>query len=294
MNSVSINEEMKKNPELKKEDIKALEEWSSGQLHLPKISESDFALFLHCNSYDVEATKEHIENFYTMRTHLPEFFADRDPEKNATLRKTFDRVSIISLEKRTKEGYKIILTRLIDTDANNYVFNDAIKFLNMVLDICVHEEGTSEGYVIVVDLNGANISHTTRLTWLGLKKFMLYIHKAAPIKWKGLHYINTGKSSNELEDFVVEKIVNSIFVARISLHSSMEKAGDVLSLDIKSIGPVLALHKAEIKKLESYRNWFLKSETQFKVNETLRVGGPMDADKLFGADKPNFRNLDID
>ncbi|XP_008216641.1 retinol-binding protein pinta-like [Nasonia vitripennis] len=186
MNSVSINEEMKKNPELK-EDIKVLEEWSGGLLHLPKISESDFALFLHCNSYDVEATKEHIENFYTMRTHLPEFFADRDPEKNATLRKTFDRVSVISLEKCTKEGYEIILARLIDTDADNYVFNDAIKYLNMVLDICVHEEGTSDGYVIVVDLNGANISHTTRLTWLGLKKFMLYIHKAAPIKWSSLH-----------------------------------------------------------------------------------------------------------
>lgn len=76
---LTVEEEQQKNPELRKEDLEAIKEWCSKQAHLPKISESEIVIFLHSNYYLLEPTKTTIENYYTSRTHLPEFFANRDP-----------------------------------------------------------------------------------------------------------------------------------------------------------------------------------------------------------------------
>lgn len=87
--TVPFDEELKKNPELKESDIKSLREWCEKQPHLPKITDSELALFLHSNYYRMEPTKTTIDTFYTARTHVPEFFSNRDPLGDKDLRQAF-------------------------------------------------------------------------------------------------------------------------------------------------------------------------------------------------------------
>ena len=87
--NVPYEEELKKNPELKEADIQSLRDWCAKQPHLPKISDSELALFLHSNYYRSEPTKTTIDTFYTVRTHVPEFFANRDPLGTKELRQAF-------------------------------------------------------------------------------------------------------------------------------------------------------------------------------------------------------------
>lgn len=76
---VTYEEELKKNPkELKEDDVQMMREWCKKQSHLPEISDSELALFLHNNYYRLEPTKTTIDTFFTMRTHLPEFFSNRE------------------------------------------------------------------------------------------------------------------------------------------------------------------------------------------------------------------------
>lgn len=75
----TVEEEFKKNPELKKTDLDMLKEWHAKQPHLPPMSDSELILFLHSNYYRIEPTKTTIDTFYTIRTHVPEFFSNRDP-----------------------------------------------------------------------------------------------------------------------------------------------------------------------------------------------------------------------
>lgn len=89
---VSFEEELKKNPELKEADIQTLREWCEKQPHLPKISDSELALFLHSNYYRLEPTKTSIDTFFTVRTHVPEFFCSRDPNNNKELKKAIGTV----------------------------------------------------------------------------------------------------------------------------------------------------------------------------------------------------------
>lgn len=87
--SITLEEEMKKNPQLKLSDIESLREWCEKQPHLPRIEDSFLAMFLHSNYYRMQPTKNTIENYYTTRTHVPEFFSNRDPLGEKELRQTF-------------------------------------------------------------------------------------------------------------------------------------------------------------------------------------------------------------
>lgn len=86
---ISYEEEKRKNPELKDSDVQLLKDWCAKQRHLPQISDSEYALFLHCNYYHVEPTKNTIEAYYTLRSHVPELFCNRDLLQTNQLRETF-------------------------------------------------------------------------------------------------------------------------------------------------------------------------------------------------------------
>lgn len=89
---ISYEEELKRNPELKEEEMQMLRDWYKKQPHLPKITDSELALFFHSNYYRLEPTKVTIDTYYTVRTHVPEFFANRDPLGTKELRKSFQTV----------------------------------------------------------------------------------------------------------------------------------------------------------------------------------------------------------
>lgn len=77
---VPVEEEFKKNPDLKAEDLQHLREWVKKQPHYPKnIPDSDLIIFLHSCYYRLEPTKTCMENYYTFRTHVSEIFHNRDP-----------------------------------------------------------------------------------------------------------------------------------------------------------------------------------------------------------------------
>lgn len=85
---VSLEEEIKNNPELRIADIKTLSDWHGKQPHLPTISDKELALFVHSNYYLLEPTKVCIDTYFTIRTHVPEFFSSRDPLEEKNIRQT--------------------------------------------------------------------------------------------------------------------------------------------------------------------------------------------------------------
>lgn len=87
--SVRIEEECKRNPELKLSDLQILKDWMEKQPHLPQIEMLYLIVFLHSNYYRIEPTKKTIDNFFTIRTFLPEVFFNRDPIGWKGLRQAF-------------------------------------------------------------------------------------------------------------------------------------------------------------------------------------------------------------
>lgn len=86
----SLEEELKKNPEIKMSDVEMLREWCEKQRHLPKVPDLHLIMFLHSNYYSMEAAKNTAESFFTIRSLVPEFFSNRDPRGLKELRQAFN------------------------------------------------------------------------------------------------------------------------------------------------------------------------------------------------------------
>ena len=95
------------------------------------------------------------------------------------------------LDKPTMDGYKVIYGKLVDLDPAHYVYNNCMKYFNMVLDLWLHNEGTGSGHIILIDLEGVAFGHAGRLSPMGLKKFLYYLQEGLPVRLKGLHFMNS-------------------------------------------------------------------------------------------------------
>ncbi|XP_014472010.1 PREDICTED: alpha-tocopherol transfer protein-like [Dinoponera quadriceps] len=295
---ISYEEEKRKNPELKDSDIQLLKDWCAKQPHLPKIMDSEYALFLHSNYYLMEPTKCTIEQYYTARTHLPEFFSDRDPLGTMQLREAFKVTAHITLEMRTKEGYKIVYSRLIDYEPSHFVYNDTMKYFAMVTDLWLYKEGTAKGHIIIIDMDKVSFAHAGRLSPLGIKKFLYYLQESIPIRLKALHFINTNAVMDiilaMMKPFMKKELMDVLHIH--TTNDTLAKFIPVEALPCDCGGksrPLKEQQEEQLKDIENHREWFLKDEALNRVNEALRVGNSKSATDLFGVEG-SFKKLEID
>ncbi|XP_076181269.1 alpha-tocopherol transfer protein-like [Ptiloglossa arizonensis] len=295
---VTYEEELKKNPDLKEEEIQSLKEWYKKQPHLPKMTDAELVLFFHSNYYRMEPTKLTIDTYYTVKTHVPEFFSNRDPLGQKELRKAFQTVSIQILDKKTDDGYSILYGTLIDRDPSHYVYNDAMKFLSMVVDLWLYKEGTTPGHVILFDIKDVAFGHAARLNPVGLKKYLFFLQEGLPVRLKGFHFMNITPVMdvilNMMKPFMKKELLDMFHT-----HTSLESVAKFIPVDALpneiggKAGPIMELHGKTIKMLEESRDWFVQEEQVNRVNESLRPGKGKTATDLFGVEG-SFKKLEID
>lgn len=118
------------------------------------------------------------------------------------------------MEKKTPEGYAILYGRLIDIDPSNYVYNDGMKYLSMVLDLWLHKEGTTNGHIILFDMKNVVFGHAARLNPVGLKKYLYFLQEALPVRLKGFHFMNiTGVMDvilNMMKPFMKKELLDMV------------------------------------------------------------------------------------
>lgn len=293
----SKEEAFKNNPNLKKSDLQIIRDWLGKQPHLPEVEDIYLMLFLHSNYYQLEPTKTTIENFYTVRTHVPEFFSQRDPFLKE-LREQFNVIASIPLKGKSKDGYQLVFGAVIDPDPSHYSIFDSTKGFFMITEMAVFEAGLTNGIAYVVDVKNFSLGHIGRLNLMAIKKFLYYVQEAAPIRLKHIHILNSNVALETLLS-MAKPFMRSEFFQMIKFHHSLESLKEYLSIDLLpnevggKAGTIKDLMKEEIKRLDDNREWFLKEEATKRVNESLRVGKAKSSNDLFGVEG-SFKKLDID
>ncbi|KAJ3618118.1 hypothetical protein MTP99_006148 [Tenebrio molitor] len=291
-----VSTEYSKDKDLKKDDVMMLITWVNKQPHLPKINELQAILFLQCCYYRNEMAKTVIDNFFTVKTHCPEFFRERNAMVKS-VKAAMDLAIFATLPKKTPEGYTIFFVKLVDTNPNKFFLADALKCLDMICLLHLHQEGTSPGHVIIYDMTGAIFSHLARLGPLTIKKFLYYLQEAMPLRLKGLHFFNIVPFMDKIfalmRPFMKKELMN-----KFHMHNSVDDLlnfipRDCLPSDYGGTSDSASVLHEQMKTKMCDNIPFFAWEEKQTVDESARPGKPKSVNEIFGVEG-TFKKLELD
>ncbi|XP_044260972.1 alpha-tocopherol transfer protein-like [Tribolium madens] len=291
---MDVNKEYEKDNRLNRQHVKMLSDWLEKQPHLPQASELQLILFLQSCYYSIEGAKNAIDNFFTVRTLCPDIFGVPPIE---ILKRELSVGSINFLPEKTPEGYAVVVMRLVDTKPEHYNCVNQINFMDMSLMLKLHQEGTCNGVLAIMDMKGLSFGHLTRFNLVAIKKHLFYVQEAIPVRIKGIHHINLVPFTDKIIA-MVKPFMKKELIDLLHFHNSMESlfkyvpknilpkeyGGDALSLE--------SLHEENTKNLLENMDFF-KWLDSFKVDESKRPGKPKNAGTIFGVDG-TFKKLEVD
>ncbi|XP_049840183.1 clavesin-2-like isoform X1 [Schistocerca gregaria] len=295
---IHIRKELNEDVNTREDALQHIKDWLAKQPHLPDFQDDQRIMtFLRGCKFSLEKTKRKLDMYFTMRAALPEFFTDRDVTR-PELKEILDNVAFPPLPGLTPNGRRVIVMNGKTKDYQGPLVADGMKLIFMVGDIRLLEEQTGvAGDVYVLDASVATPAYFAKFTPSMVKKFLVCVQEAYPVKLKEVHVINVhplvDTIINFAKPFLKEKIRNRIFV-----HTSLDTLYNYVPKEMLpaeyggDAGPIDVIHQAWVKKMESYTPWF-KEQEKMIADESKRPGRPKTHDDLFGVDG-SFRKLTID
>ncbi|XP_026473073.1 alpha-tocopherol transfer protein-like [Ctenocephalides felis] len=269
---VKIREELREpnDEEAVNRDLASVKEWLKLQPHLPKdMDDQRIKTFLRGCKFSLEKVKRKLDMYYTMRNAVPEFFADRDVNR-PELKEVMDVVNMPPLPGLTPAGRRVVMMRGLDKDVMTPSVSAAMKLALMIGDIRLKEEQTGvAGDVYVLDASVATPGHFAKFTPGLVKKFLVCVQEAYPVKLKEVHVINTSPLVDTIVNFVKPFLKEKIR-QRIHFHGNGEEGLQSLYKFIPQemlpeeyggkAGSLKDIHESWRQKMNEYGPWFKEQE----------------------------------
>lgn len=295
---VMIRKELCEDVNTRDSDLAAIKEWLVKQPHLPDTwDEHRMMTFLRGCKFSLEKCKRKLDMYFTMRTACPELFTNRDINR-PELQEIMKYVNVPTMPGLTPNGRRVTIMRGLDKTITSPSIFDAFKIVLMIGDIRLDAEETGvAGDIMILDASIVTPAHFSKVTPAIVKKFLVIVQEAYPVKLKEVHVVNISPLIDTIitwvKPFLKEKIKNRIFV-----HSDMESLHKMVPKDVLpeeyggDAGPSQKYHDEWVKILDANTQWF-KEQENIKADESKRPGKATNYDELFGLDG-SFRQLTID
>lgn len=221
--SAKIREELREpDAEAVAKDVTLIREWLDKQPHLPKdMDDGRLRTFLRGCKFSPEKVKQKLDMYYTMRNAVPEFFSNRDINR-PELAEIMDIVDMPPLPGLTPKGNRVVCLRAVDRENMPNNVADGMKLALMIGDIRLAEEKVGVGGdVYILDASVASPTHFAKFTPAIVKKFLVCVQEAYPVKLKEVHVINISPIVDTIVNFVKPFLKEKIR-DRIHIHSSLE------------------------------------------------------------------------
>uniref|UniRef100_A0A0A9WF90 Alpha-tocopherol transfer protein-like n=1 Tax=Lygus hesperus TaxID=30085 RepID=A0A0A9WF90_LYGHE len=299
---VKIREELKENPDTRESDLEHIKNWLKMQPHLPPFDDDQrLTTFLRGCKFSLENTKRKLDMYFTMRAAVPEFFSNRDPT-TAVTKEIMESFHFPPLPGLPPNGRRIIMMRALEPKGDIPPVSEILKTVLMLGDIRLKEELTGvAGDVYVLDAAIATpshfASHFAKFTPPLIKKFLICVQEAYPVRLKEVHVINASPLVDTIINFVKPFLKEKIR-QRIHVHPDLESLHKVLPKDLLpqeyggQAGPIGDINMKWLERLIEYKDWFASQEN-IKADEAKRPGKPKTYDDLFGMEG-SFKQLNID
>ncbi|XP_037051089.1 retinol-binding protein pinta-like [Bradysia coprophila] len=283
------------------ENLGILKEWIRKSSHLRARTDDQFLIsFLRGCKFSMEMTKKKLDMFYTLRTHIPEMLADRDPLDDKLHRIIKLGVGLPLPNTEGPGTPRLMLMRPGVYNANEFTMPEVMKVTMMINDITMIEDDNTvvAGQIGICDLKNVTMAHFIQMQPSLMKKMSMMWQDGMPIRQKGVHYINAPSSFEKIFN-IFKSFLNDKMKSRLFIHSSMDSLYKVvprklMPAEYEGEGPPLQeITDDWEKKILSYRDYLVDDSKLYGVDEKKRVGTPKNPSSLFGLDG-TFRQLDFD
>ncbi|VVD02069.1 unnamed protein product [Leptidea sinapis] len=272
-----------------RQEIAPLKDWLSKQPHLPHDVE-DIILrrfYLSCRK-NVDRAKRTIDLFFTIRANAPDLFCNRDP-CSPGIRGVFEVTDMLPLPNNTPENYKVFIYRLNNPDMSLFDFVNAVKTFFMLIDTRLSEvEDIPSGEIPIFDAANVTLKFIGKVNLSVLRKYMMYTQEAVPVRLKQVHVINAPSYIGKI--FALCKPFLKSEVSKLDVPKDIfpEEYGG-------NAGTIEQIKRHWIKRMEAKRDWFLKNDERWAVNEKLRPANCNDEKTKKVKELPgSFRSLTLD
>ncbi|XP_063904193.1 uncharacterized protein LOC135123465 isoform X2 [Zophobas morio] len=258
------------------EDVRKIKEWIKKQPHFPEMmADKKIQNFLILNKGSVERSKEKIENYYNVRSRLPEIFDNIHP-KLPYMEKVKESVFFVPLPKLTKEHYRVCIYKMRDIHSAENV--EMVHFIHLVFNIQEIRmiEDVTYGDVFIFDGKHSTLRFMLKATPVMIYKALIVIYKQVfSNRLKAVYLINAPYYVEKFVDFLKSalkpKLITRIHFCENS-DDLVEKIGkEILPEDYggeekslkelqadKKIQNFLILNKGSVErskeKIENYYN----------------------------------------
>ncbi|ALC40762.1 CG30339 [Drosophila busckii] len=281
------------------EDIATLREWLAKQPHLKSRDDEQFLVaFLRGCKFSLEKAKSKLDHFYTIKTMMPELFANRQlDDKTLALCRTG---TYLRLPKPLGPGGpRIQLTDYAKFDPKVFKLLDLFRYQTALLERQIREDDNSiiSGYVEILDLSKMSLSFLAQMDFPLFKKMGVFAEKAQPTRVKGIHLVNCPKEAVTVLN-LAKSLMPTKLQQRFYIYKNLEELYKVIPREYLPeeyggsngrIAEIIAQMESDIRAYTDY----LQQDSQYGVNEQLRPGKRLNPDTLFGIEG-SFRKLDID
>lgn len=214
---VIAREQLQEDPTKIQEYLDAFREWIKKSSHLKARTDDQFLVaFLRGCKYSLEKAKQKLDLFYTIRTHVPELFANRDPldeKMHAIIRLGIG----LPMPLEHPGAPRIMLIRPGKYDANKFNIQEVMRVATMMNDILLVEDDNLAvaGQIAIIDLQGVTLQHLIQMQPSFVKKLTMMMQDSNPVRQKGIHYINAPKSFEHLYN-LFKSFMNEKMRSRVS------------------------------------------------------------------------------
>ncbi|XP_043467223.1 alpha-tocopherol transfer protein-like isoform X1 [Leptopilina heterotoma] len=297
-----IDEELPPDPEMRKRDIIAIKEWLAKQPHLPKnMDDKRLENFLFGCKNSIERCKLILERYYSARTALPEFFANRDPLAKE-IQECCKSVQYFLLPSLTREGHRVTILRLNNKALEKFSLQAITRRILMVMDLRLMEEASLSN-IMVLDLEGFSAGHFAKCspTQSIVRRAMLAIQDSMPFRLHRVHYLHAPTFIESVLN-IFYPLLKEKLIQKFRIHTG---GGEDLYPYVEqeilpnewggNAGTFEELNDAWCRKIEKHKDWYLRDEKISKTDENLRMPSHKSllAKELDGM-QGSFRQLNID
>ncbi|KAJ3644908.1 hypothetical protein Zmor_022607 [Zophobas morio] len=248
------------------EYINTIKLWLEKQTHLPEImDDTRIRNILHLCKFNVEKTKEKIDNYYTLRTKYPNVFNGSNP-KLQTLKETMATIHLCNHPKLLDGTHRVVFVGPKKKNVLDSV--NGIKLFFCVYEIRLQEDLMIDD-IVIVDMTNITFRDICTLSPRMVLAAVKIYKNTFSMRLRALYFVNSPAYVSIWMALFKLFLPVKIF-GRVSSHRDSEILKEIFSpndlpKDFGGSGP--SLHELD----EMMKQKFIEHQDRFDLLDTLKV-----------------------